>query len=130
MTLRMAGTTSAATARPSIASFHTPIGNRWSVYSTTISVIRTIEEIFGLPAINQFDASATPKFDCLMDTPDFTPFQSVLINIPLDQMNPNANAILDVVLREDTNVSARLNFNEVDKAPEDTLNRILWRSQK
>ena len=65
-----------------------------------------------------------------MDTPDFTPFQSVLINIPLDQMNPNANAILDVVLREDTNVSARLNFNEVDKAPEDTLNRILWRSQK
>ena len=33
-------------------------------------------------------------------------------------------------LRADALVSAELNFREVDKAPEDVLNRILWRALK
>ncbi len=49
-------------------------------------------------------------------------------NIPLDEMNPDAEAINDAVLRNDAIVSATLNFREIDKAPEDVLNRILWRS--
>ncbi len=110
-----------------------PYTKRGQVISTqynTTSVLRTIEQILGLPVMNQFDASATPMFDCFTETPDFTPFQSVAINVPLDQMNPSPNAILDGVLKEDAIVSSRLNFREVDKAPEDVLNRILWRSRK
>jgi hypothetical protein len=34
------------------------------------------------------------------------------------------------VLREDAIVSSAMNFLEVDKAPEDTLNRIIWRAMK
>ena len=45
-------------------------------------------------------------------------------------MNPDPNAIRDPILRDDAIRSASLNFREVDKAPEDVLNRILWRSQK
>ncbi len=98
-------------------------------YNTT-SILRTIEQILGLPPMNQFDASANPMFDCFIDQPDLTPFVSVPNNVPLDQMNPEPNAILDKVLRNDAIVSATLNFREVDKAPEDVLNRILWRAIK
>ena len=110
-----------------------PYVKRGQVVSTqynTTSIIRTIEQILGMPPMNQFDASATPMFDCFTETPNMTRFQSVPNNIPLDQMNPSPNAILDPVLREDAMVSAGLNFREIDKAPEDVLNRILWRSQK
>ena len=98
-------------------------------YNTT-SILRTVEQILGLPPMNQFDASATPMFDCMTDTPNFTPFESVPNKIPLNQMNPDPNAIRDPILRDDAIRSASLNFREVDKAPEDILNRILWRSQK
>ncbi len=110
-----------------------PYAKRKSVVSTqynTTSLIRTIEQILGLPVMNQFDASATPLFDCFTETPDFTPFTAVPNNVPLDQMNPDPVTILDPILREDALASARMNFREVDKAPEDQLNRILWRAMK
>lgn len=110
-----------------------PYVKRQAVVSTqynTTSMIRTIEQILGLPPMNQFDASATPMFDCFTDTTDVAPFDSVANLVPLDQMNPNPEAIRDEALREDALVSATLNFREIDKAPEDVLNRILWRAQR
>jgi DNA-binding beta-propeller fold protein YncE len=110
-----------------------PYAKREAVISTqynTTSLIRTIEQILGLPPMNQFDAGATPMYDCFTDKPNFTPFVSVANLVPLDQMNPEPKAIRDPILRQDALVSARINFREVDKAPEDVLNRILWRAQK
>jgi hypothetical protein len=110
-----------------------PYAKRGAVVSTqynTTSLIRTMEQILGLPPMNQFDASATPMSGCFTDRPDFTPFTAVPNNIPLDQMNPAPQAIHDPVLRRDAEVSAKLNFREVDKAPEDVLNRILWHAMK
>ena len=100
-----------------------------TLYNTT-SILRTMEQILGLPPMNQFDASATPMFDCFVDQLNLTPFDAVPNLVPLDQMNPSPAAILDNILREDALVSATLNFREVDKAPEDILNRIIWRSIK
>jgi hypothetical protein len=110
-----------------------PHAKRKQVVSTqynTTSIIRTIEQILGLPPMNQFDASATPMFDCFTDRLDLAPFDSVANRVPLNQLNPQPNAILNDVLRKDALVSAQLNFREIDKAPEDVLNRILWRAQK
>jgi DNA-binding beta-propeller fold protein YncE len=98
-------------------------------YNTT-SVLRTIEQILGLPPMNQFDASAVPMFDCFVEEPDCTPFDAVANKVPLEKMNPEPAAISDPQLREDAIVSAQLNFAEVDRAPEDVLNRILWRAMK
>lgn len=98
-------------------------------YNTT-SVLRTIEQILGLPVMNQFDASATPMFDCFQEVADLTPFDSLPSNIPLDQMNPDPAALLDNLLRSNALVSATLNFDEIDRAPEDVLNRILWHAVK
>jgi len=110
-----------------------PWAKRGAVVSTqynTTSVLRTIEQILGLPVMNQFDASATPMFDCFREEPDFTPFAAVPNRVPLDQMNPEPKEITDAILRRDAIASARMNFREVDKAPEDQLNRILWRAMK
>jgi hypothetical protein len=110
-----------------------PYARRGAVVSTqynTTSVIRTIEQILGLPVMNQFDASATPMFDCFREEPDFTPFAAVPNRVPLDQMNPAAATLTDRMQRRDALASARMNFREVDKAPEDELNRILWRAMK
>lgn len=98
-------------------------------YNTT-SIIRTIEQILGLPPMNQFDASATPMFDCFQDTPDFTPFTATPNLVPLDQMNPPAKSVQNKTLRRNAELSAKMNFTEVDKAPEDALNRILWHAMK
>ena len=98
-------------------------------YNTT-SVLRTIEQILGIPPMNVFDASASPMAECFVETPDFTPFMALPSNVKLDEMNPRSTAIADPQLRRDAEVSASLNFAEIDKAPEDTLNRILWRAMR
>jgi hypothetical protein len=80
--------------------------------------------------MNQFDASATPMFDCFTDQADLTPFVAVPNRVPLDQLNPAPQAISDPVLRRDAEISARINFREVDRAPEAVLNRILWHAMR
>lgn len=110
-----------------------PYAKRKQVVSTqysTISMLRTMEQILGMRPMNQFDGAATPMFDCFTDTPDFTPYKSVPNIIPLDQMNEKPRAIHDPLLRKHALISARLNFKKIDACPEDTLNRILWHAQK
>jgi hypothetical protein len=110
-----------------------PYTRRGAVVSTrynTTSILRTIEQILGLPPMNQFDASAVPMFDCFADTPDFRPFETVPNNIPLDTLNPPRKQISDARLRRHAEISASLNFEKIDACPEDTLNRILWHAVK
>ncbi len=110
-----------------------PYTRRGAVVRTsynTLSIIRTIEQILGLPPMNQFDATAVPMFDCFTDTPDYGPYVAVPSQVPLDQMNPAPRALRDPALRRDAIASARLNFRRVDACPEDVLNRILWRAAK
>jgi hypothetical protein len=110
-----------------------PWAKRKAVVSTqysTVSMIRTIEQILGLPPMNQFDAAAPTMDDCFTTTPDFTPFVVVPNQVPLDEMNPEPRAIADPLLRSHALASARLNFRRVDACPEDLLNRILWHAMK
>jgi YVTN family beta-propeller protein len=116
-----------------IAFVTSPYAKRKQVISSqysTISMLRTMEQILGLPPMNQFDAAATPMFDCFTNTPDFTPYECVANNVALNEMNPKPQAIRDPLLRKNALLSAKLNLRQVDACPEDTLNRILWHSQK
>src|SRR5258707_427000 len=94
------------------------------------SVLRTMELILDLPPMNQMDATATPMFDCFTNTPDFTEFNAVTNNVPLDRMNKSAKETSDRQLRRDAVVSGKLQFQKEDQCPEDVLNRILWRATK
>jgi hypothetical protein len=110
-----------------------PYARRGAVVSTqynTTSVLRTIEQILGLRPMNVFDASATPMFDCFTDEPDVTPFTALPANVPLDEMNPNPAAIADPQLCADAIASGELDLSQMDRAPEDLFNRILWRAMR
>jgi hypothetical protein len=113
-----------------VASPYTRRGEIVSDLYNTTSILRTIEQILGLPPMNQFDASATPMTACFREQPDFTPFVAVPNRVPLDQMNPDPREIADPLLRKQAVQSSRLDFSKPDACPEDLLNRILWHAQK
>jgi DNA-binding beta-propeller fold protein YncE len=110
-----------------------PYTRRHAVVNTqynNTSLLRTIELILGIPPMNQMDATATPMFDCFTNSPDFTPYNTVTNQVPLDRMNPKPKKISNPVLRKDALISARLPLEKEDQCPEDLFNHILWREAK
>jgi phospholipase C len=93
-----------------------------STLYTTASMIRTIELILGLPPLTQYDASATPMFNSFQKTAQVTPYQPLTPKVDLVAKN--------TLKSPGAKQSARMNFREYDRAPEDELNRILWRAAK
>ena len=106
-----------------------PYTKRGVVESTNYnqtSMVRTIELLLGLPPMNQLDASATPMTSCFTDVPDFRSYQAVPNRIPLDRLNPRLTDIRNPRQLHWAMVSLAQPLDEVDRADEDTLNRILW----
>lgn len=89
---------------------------------STVSLLRTLELMLGLPPMTQFDAEATPMFAAFTDTPDLTPYTAITPKQPLDEMNP-----VDAYRAKD---SLALDLDEeadqFSKADEQTFNEILW----
>src|SRR6266481_155798 len=54
-------------------------------FHNTVSMIRTIEMLLGIPPMNQLDASAVPM-DIFQETPDLTPYKDVLPTIAADNL--------------------------------------------
>jgi len=88
-----------------------------TMYNTT-SMLRTMELILGLRPMTQFDAGARPMFTAFQATPDAASYTSEKPRIALDERNPAAS---NTAAR-----SAKLDFDEEDRADEDELNDILW----
>jgi YVTN family beta-propeller protein len=98
-----------------------------SRFYTTINLYRTILQIFGLPPQNQFDLAAEPMFPVFTEQADTTPYTALPNKIPLDELNPPLKSLKGQAL-EDARASMRMNFSEPDAAPEEILNRVVWRS--
>jgi DNA-binding beta-propeller fold protein YncE len=111
-----------------VVSAYTPRGATVHTQYNSTSLLRTVELVLGLPPMNQFDATATPMFDCFTNTPNFAAFTAVTNQVPLDEMNPPPHQISDARSRHDAYVSARLPLDQPDRCNEDVLNRILWRA--
>ena len=94
------------------------------------SMVRTMELVLGLPPMNQFDSSATPMAGCFMDTPDLTPYTVTPNTIPLDKLNPDVKAITDPRQLHWAQESIKMDLSDVDRADENTFNRILWHARK
>ncbi|MCY3021222.1 MAG: hypothetical protein NTW87_19585 [Planctomycetota bacterium] len=88
-------------------------------------MVKTIELLLGLPAMNQMDLSATPLRNCFHDAPDLTPYACVANKIALDELSPSPSKLKGKALGW-ARKSLELNLDEGDAADEDTLNRILW----
>ena len=102
-----------------------PFSHRRSVDTTlytTSAMLRTMELILGLPPMTQYDAAARPMYNAFQATSVLTPFTHLEARIPLDERNDR--------LAWGADASMRMNLAEADRAPEQELNEILWRSVK
>ncbi len=93
------------------------------------SMIRTIEQILGLPPMNIMDATAMPMFDCFTNEPDLTPYQALNNLIPLNEMNPPLTSLKGTA-RYYAEKSLEPQFDGIDSGDDDLFNHILWFAMK
>ncbi len=98
-------------------------------YYTQPSLVRTIEQILGLPPMNIQDAIANPMSDCFGMDADLTPYTAVKNKIMLDEMNPQLSSLNGRALHF-ARKSMLPEFDGIDSGNDDLLNRILWFSAK
>jgi hypothetical protein len=92
-----------------------------SQYST-VSMIRTIELILGLPPLSQFDAAARPMFASFTSEPNLAPYAAEPARINLNEVN--------TLTAYGADRSSKMDFDEYDKIDDFELNEILWRAVK
>lgn len=100
-----------------------------SAHYNQTSILRTIELIFGLAPLNQLTLAANPMTECFTEEVDTTPYVCRPNQMPLDEMNPQVSEVRGKQ-RYYAKKSLELPLDDIDKADEDTLNRILWHSVK
>ncbi len=100
-----------------------------STYYSQINMVRTMENILGIPPMNQLDKAADSMFDCFSEKPDFTPYKAELNNIPLDELNPPLKGLTGKQLSW-AKKSLEQDLEDYDRIDEDTFNRIIWHSVK
>lgn len=98
-------------------------------FYTQPSMVRTIEQILGMPPMNIQDAIANPMADCFGTVPDKTPFEALPNKIPIDEMNPQLISLKGKALNY-ARKSMLPEFDGVDAGNDDLLNRILWFAAK
>ena len=98
-------------------------------FYTQPSMVRTIEQILGLPPMNIQDAIANPMTDCFGTNPDMQPYKALLNKIPIDEMTPSLSSLSGKALHY-AKKSMLPEYDGVDSGNDDQLNRILWFAAK
>ncbi len=109
-----------------------PYARRGAVDSThysTVSMVRTMGVLLGLPPLSQFDAAATTMERGFTAKPDFTPYEHAVPAQDLYEMNPPL-AALKGEARMLAKRSAALDLAEADVADMREYNEILWKLLK
>ncbi len=97
-------------------------------YYSQANVTRTVEQILGLPPMNQIDLAAQPMDDVFTDKPDFTPYTFHANRIPLDTMNATLKQAKSPIQREWIRWSGRQDFSRPDMLSFEAFNRLTWYS--
>ena len=92
-----------------------------TMYSTS-SMLRTMELILGLPPMTQYDAAATPMWNCFSLRPDTSPFRAKPSNINLDDINTKNNAL--------SQKSLEFDFSKEDRVPDLEFSELIWKAVK
>ena len=89
---------------------------------STVSVLKTIEQLLGLGSLTYFDDRASSLLTDFQKQPVLDPYNARQPEVPLEELNPpNAPGARE---------SARWDFSHPDAAPEQALNRVIWQSVK
>jgi YVTN family beta-propeller protein len=103
-----------------VISPYTQSGKVDSTFYSTVSMLRTMELILGVPAMSQFDAAAEPMSASFSDRPNLRPYTALMPRVSLTELN-GAEAPM-------ARQSASLDFSLPDKIPMALMNEIVWRS--
>ena len=102
-------------------------------FHNTVSLIRTMELLMGLPPMCQYDATAEPILDWDTKPSNDESFAAILpdpkmlgeingANSPRAPVSPEQRGMMDE--------SSKMDFAHADAAPADRLNEIIWKSVK
>jgi YVTN family beta-propeller protein len=97
-------------------------------YYSQLNVLRTMEQILGIPPMNSQDLAAEPMYNSFTNTPDFTPYNYVPNQIPLTTTNPQPAQATSATQAAWSQWSAKQNFTTEDMANMAQENRDIWYS--
>ncbi len=92
-------------------------------FHNTVSLIRTIELLLGLPPMNQLDATSAP-INIFRNQDDLTPYRALMPDVSLDNLTnpPPRDAATAYWMRR----TAEQDLTHADMADPFVLNQIIW----
>jgi YVTN family beta-propeller protein len=112
-----------------VISPYTKRGQVISKFYNQAGVLHTMEQIMGLPPMNQQDAMAPLMFDCFTNVPDFTAYTALPNNVDL-ATGTTASGALTPKQRYWARRVQKMDFSKPDRINEDTFNRYIWFTAK
>jgi Phosphoesterase family len=88
-----------------------------------LSLLRTIEQILGVPPMNSLDATATPMFDCFFESKDNKGYSTLANRINLEEMNAPISSLKGKALNY-AQISKK--FVHIDDGDDSEFNKVLW----
>ena len=92
-----------------------------TLYST-VSMLRTMELILGIPPMSQYDAAATPMWSCFGAVPNTMPYSCHPAQTDINDRNK--------ALTRSAVLSNRFDLSKADAIPDRILNEVIWKSVK
>jgi YVTN family beta-propeller protein len=92
-------------------------------------IVRSIEQILGLPPMNIIDATALPMFDCFTAKISPYTYTSVKNLVPLNKISLPFSSLKGPALHF-AQLSSRPEYDHIDGGNDDVMNRILWFAAK
>src|SRR6185436_8337963 len=93
-----------------------------SMQYSTVSMLRTMELILGLPPLSQFDAAANTMCESFTDKPNLAKYEHLPAKVDLAAINEKTAYGADR--------SSKMDFTEYDRIDDFELNEILWHAIK
>lgn len=90
-----------------------------------VSMLRTIEQILGLPPMNTMDATSRLMTDCFTDEKTNENYTALPSNIALNEMNQPIKKLTGMAKKMALQSQFEV-FNEVDGGKDDIMNKIIW----
>jgi len=108
-----------------VISPYTKRGQVISTFFNQAGVLHTMEQILGLPPMNQQDAMSPLMFDCFTNVPNFAPYTALANNVPLEE-GVGFAAAPSRKQRYWAKQLAKMDFSKPDRINDDLFNRYIW----
>ncbi len=95
-------------------------------------MVHTIEQILGLPPMNQHDLDTPPMRGVFTNTPDYTPYTALPNNIPLNRLTGQITANTSKIQLAWQKESAKMfaHHPKADSQDPNLLNHAIWYATK